>query len=88
MAAEKPPVKVGVMLPYTGTMSLEAKGITEGIELYFAEIGQKAGGRAIQLIKEDDEMNPSIGLTKVRRLVEQQNRRHRPTCHLDSDSPC
>ena len=71
LAAEKPPIKVGLLLPYSGTMPIQAKGITEGVELYFDEIGRKAGGRAIQVIKEDDEMNPTAGLTKVRRLVEQ-----------------
>jgi branched-chain amino acid transport system substrate-binding protein len=69
-AAEKLPIKVGLLLPYTGTMPLQAKGINDGAELYFEEIGKKAGGRAIQLFKEDDEVNPTVGLTKVRRLVE------------------
>jgi branched-chain amino acid transport system substrate-binding protein len=71
-AAEKPPIKVGLLLPYTGTMPLQAKGVSDGVELYFDEIGKKAGGRAIQVIKEDDENNPTVGLTKLRRLVEQQ----------------
>lgn len=70
LAAEKPPIKVGLLLPYTGTMPLQAKGISDAVELYFDEIGKKAGGRAIQVIKEDDETNPTVGLTKVRRLVE------------------
>ena len=70
-AAEKPPIKVGLLLPYTGTMPLQAKGNTDGVELYFDEIGRKAGGRAIQVIKEDDENTPTVGLTKVRRLVEE-----------------
>jgi branched-chain amino acid transport system substrate-binding protein len=70
-AAERPPIKVGLLLPYTGTMPLQAKGNTDGVELYFDEIGRKAGGRAIQVIKEDDENNPTVGLTKVRRLVEE-----------------
>ena len=72
LAAEKPPIKVGLLLPYTGTMPLQAKGVSDGVELYFDEIGKKAGGRAIQVIKEDDENNPTVGLTKLRRLVEQQ----------------
>lgn len=69
-AVAKPPIKVGLLLPYTGVFALQAKGLTEGIELYFDEIGQKAGGRAIQVIKEDSEMNPTVALTKARRLVE------------------
>jgi len=69
-AADKPPIKVGLLLPYTSLSFLQAKGINDGVELYFDEIGRKAGGRPIQLIKEDDELNPSVGLTKARRLVE------------------
>jgi branched-chain amino acid transport system substrate-binding protein len=70
-AAEKSPIKVGLLLPYTGTMPFQTKGINDAAELYFDEIGRKAGGRAIQVIKEDDENNPTMGLTKVRRLVEE-----------------
>ena len=69
-AVEKPPIKVGVLLPYTGVNALAAKLTSDGVELYFDETGRKAGGRAIQLIKEDTELNPTVGLTKVRRLVE------------------
>ena len=32
-AAEKPPIKVGFLLPYTGSMPLQAKGVTDGAEL-------------------------------------------------------
>ena len=71
LAAEKPPIKVGLLLPYTGTMPLQAKGVNDGVELYFDEIGKKTGGRVIQLFKEDTETNPTVGLTKVRRLVEE-----------------
>ena len=73
LAAEKPPIKVGLLLPYTGVFPLSTKGTTDGVELYFDEIGRKAGGRTIQVLKEDDENTPSVGLTKVRRLVEEHN---------------
>jgi len=69
-AADRPPIKVGLLLPYTGSTQGETKGINDGVELYLSEIGQKAGGRAIEVIKEDDENNPTVGLTKLRRLVE------------------
>jgi branched-chain amino acid transport system substrate-binding protein len=71
-AAERPPIKVGILVPYTGIAPLQAKGVSDGVELAIAEIGQRAGGRAIQVVKEDDEFNPTVGLTKVRRLVEEQ----------------
>jgi branched-chain amino acid transport system substrate-binding protein len=71
LAAEQTPVKVGILLPYTGVNALAAKLTNDGIELYFNEIGLKAGGRTIQIVKEDTELNPTVGLTKVRRLIEQ-----------------
>jgi branched-chain amino acid transport system substrate-binding protein len=72
LAAEKAPIKVGILVPYTGIAPLQAKGVSDGVEFAIAEVGQKAGGRAIQVVKEDDEFNPTVGLTKVRRLVEEQ----------------
>ncbi len=62
LAAEQPPIKVGILLPYTGVNALAAKLTNDGVELYFNEIGLKAGGRAIQLIKEDDRAEPDRGL--------------------------
>ena len=70
-AAERQPVKVGVLLPYTGVNALAAKLVDNGLELYLDQVGRMAGGRPIQLFKEDTELNPTVGLTKVRRLVEQ-----------------
>jgi branched-chain amino acid transport system substrate-binding protein len=72
LAAEQSPIKVGILLPYTGVNALAAKLTNDGVELYFSEIGLKAGGRTIQLVKEDTELNPTVGLTKIRRLVEEQ----------------
>src|SRR5271157_230767 len=72
LAAEQSLIKVGILLPYTGVNALAAKLTNDGVELYFNEIGLRAGGRTIQLVKEDTELNPTVGLTKVRRLVEEQ----------------
>lgn len=64
------PVKIGLLVPYTGVFASNGYDITKGMELYFDEIGWKAGGREIVLIKEDSEMNGQVGLQKTRRLVE------------------
>ena len=70
-AAEKPPIKVGMLLAYTGIVPLQARTTTDGCELAFDEVGRKAGGRPIQVFKEDSEMNPTVALTKVRRMIEE-----------------
>src|SRR5438552_2226550 len=52
--APRPPIKVGLFLPYTGVIAVNGQETTKGVELFLAKIGYKAGGREIQLLKEDD----------------------------------
>ena len=68
--AQRPPIKIGVVLPFTGVIAVNGQETSKGIELYFGKIGNKAAGRDIQLLKEDDEAKPDVGLTKTRKLVE------------------
>lgn len=67
---QAPPVKIGLLLPYTGVLSVQGIDTTNGLELYLKKVGGKAGGREIQLLKEDDEAKPDVGLTKLKKLVE------------------
>ncbi|MCM8747830.1 ABC transporter substrate-binding protein [Thermomicrobiaceae bacterium CFH 74404] len=64
------PVRLGVLLPYSGVYTALGENITRGLELYLEEIGYQAGGRTIEVYKEDDAANPEVGLTKARQLVE------------------
>ena len=45
-AADK--VKVGLMLPYTGTYASLGNAITNGFKQYVAEQGGKLGGREVE----------------------------------------
>ena len=64
------PIKVGFMVPLSGGSAQNGRDILNGFLLYLDEIGYRAGGRKIQLIVEDDEAIPAVGLTKARKLVE------------------
>jgi branched-chain amino acid transport system substrate-binding protein len=68
--AAQAPIKIGVVMPYTGVFTVVGQDTTKGLELYFAKVGFKAGGREVQLLKEDEEGKPDVGLTKTRKLVE------------------
>src|SRR2546427_643782 len=68
--APRPPIKVGLLLPYTGVIAINGQETSKGVEFYFAKSGNRADGREVQLIKEDDEAKPDVGLTKTRKLVE------------------
>jgi branched-chain amino acid transport system substrate-binding protein len=68
--APKPPIKIGLIQPYTGFLAVLGPETTKGLELFLAKVGGKAGGRELQLLKEDTEAKPDVGLTKTRKLVE------------------
>ncbi|MEP7296872.1 MAG: ABC transporter substrate-binding protein [Burkholderiales bacterium] len=63
------PVKVGFMLPYTGTYASLGNMIESGFKLYVQEQGGKLGGREIQYFKVDDESEPSKGIDNVNKLI-------------------
>src|SRR3989442_8756458 len=68
--APPPPIKGGLLLPYNGVIAINGQETSKGVEFSFAKSGNRAGGREVQLIKEDDEAKPDVGLTKTRKLVE------------------
>jgi branched-chain amino acid transport system substrate-binding protein len=70
MAADNPPLKIGILVPYSKVYAVLGESITYGAELYFDQVGWQAGGRKIELIKEDSEANPPTGLRKARKLIE------------------
>jgi branched-chain amino acid transport system substrate-binding protein len=56
--AQGAPLKVGLVLPYTGVYAVLGESITQGMELVFARENWTVAGRKIEMIKEDDEMKP------------------------------
>jgi len=64
------PVKIGLIVPLTGVFTRNGREALDGTRMYFDEIGWKVAGRSIELLVEDDEGKPDVGLTKARKLVE------------------
>ena len=67
--AQAKPLKVGLMLPYSGTFAKLGENINFAIEVLVAEKGGKLGGREIQFIKLDDEFKPENAPQNADRLV-------------------
>jgi branched-chain amino acid transport system substrate-binding protein len=67
--AQAKPLKVGLMLPYSGTFAQLGENITHAIEMVIAEKGGKLGGREIQFIKLDDESKPELGPQNADRMI-------------------
>ena len=69
-AASTGPIKIGLLLPVTGVLTVQGTDTTKGFELYLAKMAGKVGGRDVVVIKEDTEAKPDVGLTKLKKLVE------------------
>ena len=67
--AQGAPLKIGLMLPFSGTFATLGDSIAGAFELYLAELGGKMGGRTIQIVRLDDESDPSKAVQNVNRLV-------------------
>lgn len=68
-AAPEGKVKVGLMLPYTGTYAALGNAITNGFKQYVAEQGGKLGGREVEYFTVDDESDPAKATENANKLV-------------------
>ena len=73
LAQNAPKLKVGLMLPYTGTFAALGTAIENGFKLYLSEQGNKLGGREVEFVKVDDESDPSKATDNVNKLVKRDN---------------
>ncbi|MBX3587337.1 MAG: ABC transporter substrate-binding protein [Ramlibacter sp.] len=68
--AQSGKVRVGFMLPYTGTYAQLGVAIENGVRMAIDEKGGKLGGREIEWFKVDDESEPSKGVENANKLVQ------------------
>jgi len=71
--AQAPKLKVGLMLPYTGTYAALGVAIENGFRLQVDEQGGKIAGREIEYVKVDDESDPSKATDNVNKLIKRDN---------------
>ena len=68
--AQSGPIKIGLVLPYTGVYAVLGESITQAMELVFARENWTVAGRKIEMVKEDDEMKPPVGVRKTEKLID------------------
>jgi branched-chain amino acid transport system substrate-binding protein len=71
--AQQAKIKVGLMLPYTGTYAALGNSITNGFKLAVAERGGRLGGREIVYFVVDDESDPAKAPENANKLVKRDN---------------
>ena len=71
MAAAQTPakLKVGLMLPYTGTYASLGTAIENGFRQHVTELGGRIAGREVEYFKVDDESDPSKATDNVNKLI-------------------
>ena len=67
--AQHAPLRVGLMLPYTGTFAKLGKFIDDGFRLRIEQNGGKLGGREVEFVQVDDESKPAAATDNMNRLV-------------------
>jgi branched-chain amino acid transport system substrate-binding protein len=68
--AQSNKIRVGLMLPYTGTFAQLGVAIENGFRMALNEQGGKLGGREVEFFKVDDESEPSKGVENATKLVQ------------------
>jgi len=68
--AQTQKVRVGLMLPYTGTFAQLGSAITNGFKLAVNERSGKLGGRELEYFTVDDESEPSKAPENTNKLVQ------------------
>ena len=68
-AASKAKIKIGLLLPYSGTYASLGNNITDGMKLAASERKSRLGGREIEWVAVDDESDPAKAPANVNKLV-------------------
>ena len=71
--AQSAKLKVGFMLPYSGTYAGLGNAIENGFRQYVDEQGGKLAGREIEYVKVDDESEPAKATDNVNKLIKRDN---------------
>ncbi|HEV3239375.1 MAG TPA: ABC transporter substrate-binding protein [Casimicrobiaceae bacterium] len=66
-------LKVGLMLPYTGTYAALGNSITNAFKLRIEENGGRVGGREVEYFVVDDESDPAKAPDNANKLIKRDN---------------
>lgn len=64
------PLKIGIVLPYSGVYAKFGEGITAGFEYALKKRGGQLGGRPVTILKGDDQLDAKIGGEVTTKLVD------------------
>jgi branched-chain amino acid transport system substrate-binding protein len=68
--AQQRSVKIGFVSTFSGPLAFIGDEMRKSFELALDHLGRRMGGLPVDVIYEDDESRPEVGLRKTRKLVE------------------
>lgn len=73
-ALAEDPIKIGLVAALSGQSAKSGEAITRGLTIAIEEINANGGvlGRPLELVRRDDESNPSKGLLAARELIQRE----------------
>ncbi|HEY0877424.1 MAG TPA: ABC transporter substrate-binding protein [Zeimonas sp.] len=71
--AQDKSIKVGFMLPYSGTYTALGNAIENGFKQYVDEQGGKLGGMNVEYVRVDDESAPAKATDNINKLINRDN---------------
>jgi branched-chain amino acid transport system substrate-binding protein len=70
LAATTAPLKIGVINTFSGPSASVGDWNWKGVGIYLDAMDNTIAGRKVELIKEDDQFSPQVGLEKMRKFVD------------------
>lgn len=71
-AQNRAPIKIGYLGTFSGAIGAIGQDNYDGFMLALEQRGGKLGGSPIQVLKEDDQFKPDVGLQIVQKLIEKE----------------
>jgi branched-chain amino acid transport system substrate-binding protein len=70
IASAQKPVKIGLVSTFSGPTAAIGDDMRKSFELALDHHGRKLGGLPVEVIYEDDQVKPDVGVQKVQKLIE------------------
>ena len=68
--AEEKPIKLGVLIDFTGPMAFAGPVVVDGVKLRLEQANYRVAGRPVELVVEDSATDASIAVEKAKKMVE------------------
>jgi branched-chain amino acid transport system substrate-binding protein len=68
--AQNKPIKIGFVSTFSGPTAVIGNDMRNSFELALEHLGRKMGGAPVEVIYEDDQQKPEVGVQKTQKLIE------------------